>query len=110
LESYISLKVFNDGVLNCVLFLWNKSIVYYIQMRPQCLKGWLCLCVQVIKPTLLGLLEGDNPNLWTMPSGLSISSGPNRFYDLNVGPKLASETSWLHFEVVRDGVRPEKQQ
>jgi hypothetical protein len=45
-----------------------------------------------------------------MPSGLSISSGPNRFYDLHVGPKLAPETSWLHFKIVRDGVRPEKQQ
>jgi hypothetical protein len=57
-------------------FFWTKSIVYYIKMMPQRFRGWLCPRFQVITPTLLGPLEGDNPNLWA---------------------------SWLYFNIVNDG-------
>jgi hypothetical protein len=60
----ITLKVFNDGMLYSMLFFFIKSIVQYTKMKPQCFRGWLCPCFQVIKPTLLGRLEGDNPNFW----------------------------------------------
>jgi hypothetical protein len=65
-------------------------------MKPRRFRSRLCPSLQVTKLTLLGPLEGDNPNLW-------------RFYHLKTGAEPAPETSWLHFHILNDGFSPEKQ-
>jgi hypothetical protein len=66
----ITLKGSIDDVFNSVLlFFWTCSIGQYSKMRPLCFGSWLCSCLQVKVPTLLGPIRG-------LEFGLSLLSDP----------------------------------
>jgi hypothetical protein len=56
----------NNGELHSILlFFWTYSVVQYSKPRPLRFGSWLCSRLQVKISTLVGPIEGADPNPWS---------------------------------------------